>query len=137
MTTEEYLQVMADNESDFPEFAALSLEEKKKVANMNILTGPTRAFRNSEGRLDGIGGIRIAGVGEAWMITPRTIQSHPDRNLRKEQFSDLIRDTRRVMKKMCDENDLWRVFAMGKLSMTFPEQLGFERANNALVWTKK
>lgn len=136
MTKEEFIEVMADNASDFPDFAGLSQVEKEAVANMNILSGPAIAFRNSEGRLDGVGGIRIAGVGEAWTITTRTIQSHPDRKLRRQQFNKLVRDTQDIFKKMCDENKLWRVFALGKLSMTFPEQLGFERVNNALVWTR-
>lgn len=137
MTKEEYIQVMADNASDFPKFAVLTQAEKEDVANMNILSGPTIAFRNSEGRLDGVGGIRIDGVGEAWTITPRRIQSHPDRQLRRQQFNDLVRDTRQIFQKMSDENKLWRVFAIGNLSMTFPEHLGFERTNKALVWTRK
>jgi len=136
MTKEEFIEVMADNASDFPDFTGLSQVEKEAVANMNILSGPAIAFRNSEGRLDGVGGIRIAGVGEAWTITTRTIQSHPDRKLRRQQFNKLVRDTQEIFKKMCDENKLWRVFALGKLSMTFPEPLGFERVNNALVWTR-
>lgn len=137
MTTEEFIQIMDDNATEFPEFAELSQADKEAVADTNILTGPTRAFRNAEGRLDGVGGVRIDGVGEAWMITPRTIQSHPDHNLRKKQFGDLIRDTRNEMKRMFDEHKLWRVYALGKLSMSFPEQLGFERADKALVWTRK
>lgn len=136
MTAEEFIQVMDDNASDFPEFAALSQAEKENTANMNILTGPTIAFRNSEGRLDGVGGVRIAGVGEAWMITPRTIQSHPDRQLRRQQFQDLVRDTRKEMMKMINEHDLWRVFAIGTLSTTFLEQLGFEKTDKTLIWTR-
>jgi hypothetical protein len=136
MTTEEFIKIMNDNASDFPEFAALSQTEKEAMANMNILTGPTMAFRNSEGRLDGVGGVRIKGVGEGWMITPRRIQSHPDFQLRRKQFQALLRDTRNEMKKMFDEHNLWRVYAIGKLSMTFPEHLGFERLDNALIWSR-
>lgn len=136
MTTEEFIQIMADNESDFPEFAALSQAEKENMANFNSLTGPTMAFYN-EGRLDGVGGVRIAGVGEGWFIAPRRIQSHPDRQLRRSQFQALVRDTRNVMKTMFDEHKLWRVFGIGKLSMTFPELLGFEKLNNALIWSRK
>ncbi len=136
MTTEEFLEIMADNASDFPEFALLPHSEKEKVANLNILTGPTKAFRNAEGRLEGVGGVRIAGVGEAWMITPRTIQSHPDHSLRRQQFQKLIKDTQEAMKIMFDENDLWRVFAIGKLSMTYVEHLGFKRIGNGLLWER-
>lgn len=135
MTTEEFLEVMADNASDFPEFERLTPEEKKNVANTNIITGPSMAFRNSEGRLDGVGGIRL-GVGEAWMMTPRSIQSHPDHLLRKQQFNELIRDTKNVFLKMCDEHNLWRVFTIGKLSMTFPKLLGFEQSDKTLIWTR-
>ena len=137
MTTDEFLEVMKDNASDFPEFASLSHADKEKMADLNILTGPTKAFRNTEGRLDGVGGVRIAGIGEAWMISPRTIQSHPDRQLRRQQFQNLIRDTQEVMKSMFDAHNLWRVFAIGKLSMTYAEHLGFERTNNCLIWQRK
>lgn len=136
MTTEEFLEIMADNASDFPEFERLTPKEKKNVADTNIITGPATAFRNSEGRLDGVGGVRIVGVGEAWMITPRRIQSHPDRGLRKQQFDDLIRDTQGEFKKICDGHNLWRVFAIGKLSTTFLQQLGFEQSEKTLVWSR-
>ncbi len=137
MTPEEFIKIMDDNASDFEEFAALSPENKVKLANYRIMTGPTKAFYGKDGTLQGVGGISINGVGEAWTITRRDIQSHPDRNLRPGQFIDLIRDTRQIFGKMCDEHELNKVFGMGKLSMSFLEHLGFEKSPNTMIWTRK
>lgn len=136
MTTEEFLQIMNDNSSEFPEFTELSHQKQLDMANININTGPAEAFRDDNGRLLGVGGFRIIGVAEGWLITPREIRSHPDHYLRKPQFAQFLRITRENMKRMCDENSLWRVFATGKLSTKFLEQLGFERIDKTLVWSR-
>lgn len=136
MTTEEFLQIMNDNAGEFPEFAALSRQQQENMANINIATGPAEAFRDNEGRLLGVGGFRISGVAEGWLITPRDIRCHPDHQKRKGQFADFLRITQKTMKRMCDENSLWRVFATGKLSTKFLEQLGFERIDKTLVWSR-
>jgi hypothetical protein len=136
MTIEEFLTIMADNASEFPEFAALPQEQKEAMAKTNIITGPAEAFRNANGRLVGVGGMRIIGVAEGWLITPREIRSHPDHTLRREKFAEFLQITQGAMKKMCDENSLWRVFATGKLSTTFLEKLGFEKIDKTLVWSR-
>lgn len=137
MTIEEFLEVMADNASDFPEFAELSQAEKEDVANVNIVTGPAESFRGTDGRLIGVGGIRgVTGIGEAWMITARDIRCHPDHAVRKQKFQEFLQVTQETFKRMRDEHNLWRVFATGKLSTTFLEQVGFERAENTLIWSR-
>ncbi len=137
MTTEEFLEVMADNADLFPEFAALPQQQQEAMANTNIVTGPAQAFRDTNGRLVGVGGIRIIGVAEAWLITPKDIRSHPDYQKRKQQFAEFLKVSKDTFKKMCDENRLWRVFARGTLSMSFLEQFGFERIDKIMVWSRK
>lgn len=136
MTTNEFIKVMSDNADLFPEFAGLSQAEKERVADANIKTGPAESFRDEDGRLIGVGGIRIAGVGEAWLITLKEIRCHPDHAVRKQKFAEFLRITQTTMKRLCDEHKLWRVYAEGKLSTTFLERLGFERTDKALVWTR-
>lgn len=137
MTTDEFLEIMADNADLFPEFTALPQQQKVAMANTNIVTGPAEAFRDDNGRLLGVGGFRIIGVAEAWLITPRDIRCHPDHQKRKSQFAEFLRITQETMKRMCDENNLWRVFATGTLSTKFLEQLGFEKIDKTLVWSRK
>ena len=137
MTTEEFLEVMADNADLFPEFAALPQQQQEAMANTNIVTGPAQAFRDTNGRLVGVGGIRIIGVAEAWLITPKDIRSHPDYQKRRAQFAEFLRITQDAFKRMCDENSLWRVYATGKLSTNFLEQIGFEQIDKTLVWSRK
>lgn len=128
MEVSEFLQIMEDNADLFPEFAGLSQVEKENMANLNILTGPAEAFYD-DGRLVGVGGIRISGVGESWLITRREI--------REKRPKELLRTTKQGMKKMCDENNLWRLYAIGKLSTNFLEHLGFETIDKTLVWSRK
>ncbi len=136
MELSEYLDIMADNAPDFPEFAVLSNKDKETVANLNVLTGPCVTFRNEQGEVEGVGGIRIKGVGEAWTVTPRRIQSHPDHRQRQEQFARLLMRTQNIMKNLCGENGLWRVYGQATLSTKFLEQMGFERSHNTLIWSR-
>ncbi len=137
MDTTEFLKIMAENASDFSEFAALSDTLKQKVAEVNLQTGCAEAFFWPNGKLVGVGGIRYKGVGEAWMITPRDIQSHPDHTRRQAQFLDLLDVTKTNMQRMADENDLWQLYATGTLSTKFLEQIGFKRQDKTLVWTRE
>jgi len=129
MTKEEFFEIMDDNSSEFPEFAAMSQEEKEQVANTNIITGPAEAFYDDDGRLAGVGGMRIVGVAEAWSITRKDI--------RESQKKRLLRKHLEVMKRFCDEHGLWRVFAVGNLSTNFLKHLGFEKTENTLMWSRK
>ncbi len=136
METSEFLKIMAENASDFSEFAALSDTLKQKVAEVNILTGCAEAFYDGHGKLVGVGGIRYKGVGEAWMVTPREIQSHPDHTRRQAQFLDLLTVTKDAMQRMADDNELWQLYATGTLSTKFLEQIGFKRQDKTLIWTR-
>jgi len=133
MDTSEFLKIMADNASDFADFEALSDEKKEQIANANIVTGCAEAFYWPDGTLVGVGGIRYKGVGEAWMITPRHIQSHSDPTQRQAQFLDLFTTTKESMDRMIDENNLWRVFATGTLSTSFLEKIGYKRNDKIMV----
>lgn len=136
MTTNEFLEIMADNATEFPEFAEQTQQQKLNMANTNIVTGPAEAFRDDKGRLVGVGGIRIIGVAEAWLITKMEIRCNPDHAIRKQKFQEFIQITQETFKRMCEENNLWRVFATGTLSTKFLEQLGFEKIDKTLVWSK-
>lgn len=137
MTIDEFLEIMADNANDFPEFMAMSQADKMSMANTNIVTGPAEAFRDENGRLVGVGGIRIIGVAEGWLITPRNIRCHPDHAIRRQKFQEFLQITQDTFKRMRDDNGLWRVFATGTLSTKFLEQLGFEKIDKTLVWSRK
>ncbi len=137
MTTDEFLKIMADNSSDFSEFAALSDTLKQKVAEVNIITGCAEAFYDDNGKLQGVGGIRYKGVGEAWMLTPRNIQSHPDHTRRQSQFLDLLAVTKKNMLRMVAENEILQLYATGTLSTKFLEQVGFKRQDKVLIWTRE
>ena len=129
MTTEDFLEIMADNADLFPEYSAMSQEQKEAVANLRIITGAAEAFRDPDGTLVGVGGISYKGVGEAWLITPKDIREH--------QQKRLLRTTKAVMKSICNEHNLWRVFATGKLSTNFLEHIGFETIDKTLVWSRR
>lgn len=135
MEISEFLKIMNDNATEFPEFARLSQVERENMANLNILTGPAEAFYDNS-QLVGVGGIRIHGVAESWLITPRDIRCNPDHAIRKQKYQEFLRITRETMKRMCDEYNLWRLFATGTLSTKFLEQLGFKKAEKNLVWTR-
>ena len=136
MNIPEFLDIMEQNSSDFQEFANMSQEQKETVANLNIQTGCAEAFYYPDGRFLGVGGIRVVGIGEAWMLVSREIQSHPDPTQRQAQFLDLLVKVKEHMARMCDENNLYRVFATGTLSTKFLEQLGFRREDKTLVWSR-
>ena len=127
MPVDDLLLLMEQNASIYHEFAALEAEQKRQVANLNILTGTAESFFE-DGRLVGVGGIRYVGLGDAWLITP------PD--IRNRGLS-LLREARRVFTETCDEHNLRRVVATSKISETFLKHLGFmEPDNKILVWDR-
>ena len=136
MTIEEFIKIMDDNGDEFPEFASLTTAEKRAVANHRLITGPAEAIYEDE-RLVGVGGVSHRGGGEAWMITPRSVRSHHDYHKRRAQFSNFLKVTHETMSRMADDTNMWRLFATGKLSVSFLEKLGFERSDNTLIWSRK
>ena len=105
----------------------LTEEQKRYLANVNIITGTAESFYEN-GRLVGVGGIRHIGVGEAWMITP------PD--VRGKRSLSLFRKTKETFTKTRDDLNLWRCFAESKISDNFLNHLGFEPNPKGLVWTR-
>jgi len=127
MTVEDFLLVMELNAEIYPEFAELPDEQKRYLANVNIITGSAKSYFE-DGRLIGVGGIRFIGIGEAWLITPPAIRS--------ERGLSLFNDTEKLFVKMIDDNNLWRVFAESKISETFLKRMGFKCHPQGYVWTR-
>jgi len=72
------------------------------------------------------GGVRIVGIGEAW-----SAYSEKAKRLYRKT---LFQQTRDYMKKIVDENKLWRLVASNKdgVPETFLEHLGFVKTHNGL-----
>jgi hypothetical protein len=128
MTVEDYLLLMELNADIYPEFAKLTDEQKRLIANVTIATGTAQSFFG-EGRLVGVGGIRYKGIGEAWMITPPQV--------RENMSLSLLRQTRETFIKNRDDHNLWYIFATSKISETFLKHLGFEKLPDAFFWMRK
>lgn len=126
MKISEFLQIMEMNADVYPEFAALPEEQKRLIANGNIVTGTAQTFRE-DGRIVGVGGIRYKGIGEAWCISPPALRDQPLR---------LLRQVRKSFEQIRDDKELWRVFAESKLSETFLRHLGFVKNEGIHIWTK-
>jgi len=72
------------------------------------------------------GGIRIAGIGEAWSAYSEKAKQNYQRVM--------LEKTRDYMKRIVDENKLWRLVASNKdgVPETFLEHLGFVKTHNGL-----
>lgn len=123
MTIEDFLQVMAQNAEVYPEFASLPDEQKRLMANGNIVTGTAQTFRE-DGEIIGVGGIRHIGIGEGWCI------SSPE-----NRRPSVLRLVARNFKRIRDEKQLWRIFASSKISENFLQHLGFVKNEDFHVWT--
>jgi len=128
MTVEDMLVILEDNARLYPEFADLMPEQKKLICEMNILSGTAESFL-SEGKLLAVGGIKYVGIGEAWML--------PFSHIRDNLKLSLLRHTRKNFKRICNDKNLWRVFATSQVSENFLEHCGFEKIPTGHVWTKK
>ena len=126
MQVEDLLLIMEQNADIYPEFAALSDEQKRAAANLNILAGTAESFFE-DGRLVGVGGIRYTGIGEAWLITPPDIRG---RGL------SLLREARRVFTETCDERCLRRCYAESKISDNFLKHIGFKSHPKGFIWDR-
>lgn len=127
MQIEDFLLVMELNADIYPEFDKLPDEQKRYLANVNIITGTAQSFFDN-GRLVGVGGIRYVGLGEAWMITPPKI--------REKDGLVLVKEAQETFIKMRDDKNLWRVFAEDTISETFLKRLGFKEYTNGFVWMR-
>lgn len=127
MTISDFLAIMDANKEVYPDFAILSDEHKKLIANVNICTGTAQSYLK-EGKLWGVGGIHYRGVGEAWLITP------PD--IREQHKLWLLKNAKLEFEKQRDDLKLWRVFATSKISGTFLKHLGFKPEPSTQVWNR-
>ena len=128
MTIEDYLKVMGENPVHFPEWAGLSLSDKEFLAKVNMITGVAKTFHEDNGNFFGCAGIHYVGVGEAWCITP------PD--IRDEKKLTLMRTAKRFFEEQRDKLNLWRIYAANRISQTYLNHLGFEKADNLSIWTR-
>ena len=126
MNIEEFLAIMKLNADIYVEFENLSLDAKKYVANINIMTGTAQTYFE-DGVLIGAGGIRYVGVGEGWMITPP--------QMRYDKKILLLKRARQCFERTRIDKNLWRIFAETRISETFLEHLGFVKSENTHVWT--
>jgi len=127
MTVEEFIFVMDRNPSIYPHYDALSDEQKRIMAHLNICTGTAETFFDDQGRVFGVGGIRFVGMGEAWFITP------PES---RDMKLSLFREVSQQFKRIRDEKNLWRVFSESHISENFLRHLGFEKQEGIHVWNR-
>jgi hypothetical protein len=92
-------------------------ESKRPQANLNQSAGPAYSFYEDK-KLICCGGVRIYGVGEAWLLTT-------DEN-RRNHAKTIMRVSKEQLDKVIRENSLWRLWAETKVSENFLEHLGFE-----------
>ena len=126
MQIDDFLQVMSQNVERYPGFAALPEEQKRLVANGNIVTGTAETFRE-DGEIYGVGGIRYIGIGECWFINPPEARRHPKK---------LLKLARATFARIRAEQGLWRGFAESKISETFLKHCGFVKDEGMHVWTR-
>ncbi|MDD5381863.1 MAG: hypothetical protein PHG53_09555 [Phycisphaerae bacterium] len=149
MTVDDFVTIMMQNLSVYPELPVLSEEQKQQgltdeqknsildaqlrlMAHLNICTGTALSYfdSNKNNELVGVGGIRYTGIGEIWMITPPEI--------RQERKLSLLKEAKSTFEKQRDELSLWRVFSETGLSENFVRHLGFtDPQSKVLSWDRK
>jgi hypothetical protein len=125
MTTEDFLLIMEANRGVYPEYDNLSEEQKRNLANYNIMLGVAESHTD-KGMLWGIGGIRYIGIGEAWFLT-----------IPRKREPVLLKNVSMRFREIRDSKSLWRVYASSKISENFLEHLGFKREEGNMVWTRE
>lgn len=131
MTVDDYLSIMAFDKDSQPEFTNLTDDQKKLMADINILSGRAMSFMK-DGVLFGVAGIRYAGLGEAWCACMPCI--------RQEQRFMLFREARKFFNSTVDELNLWKVAADCTISENFLKHLGFvkpEKPENTMIWLRR
>ena len=92
-------------------------------ASLNQVAGP--GYTLFDGKTPILaGGIRIHGVGEAWIMSSDKIRQDPKLLMRtiRPQFDKIVR-----------ENQLWRLWAISKVSDTFLEHFDFVK-QEGFIW---
>jgi len=127
MLIEDFMLIMEMNAELFPEYHAMPVDQKRYLANINIITGTAQSIFE-DGKLFAVGGIRYVGIGEAWMITPPEV--------RESKNLSLLRRSRQTFISDRDDHNLWRVFADNSISDNFLKHLQFVPNPQGHVWTR-
>ncbi len=127
MQVDDFLHVMMQNAHIYPEFHALPDEQKRLIANGNIVTGTAETYRE-DGEIYCVGGIRHIGIGECWFITPPAARTHPKK---------LLRVVRATFERIRENEGLWRVYAESKISENFLRHFGFHAEPGMHVWVRE
>ncbi len=127
MAIEDFMLIMKQNPGIYSDYDILAEDQKRYVANINIVTGTAQSFFEDE-HLVGVGGIRHIGIGEGWFLTPPEIREKRSLSLLREARSTFIRDR--------DEHNLWRCFAESMISDNFLKHLKFEPKPKGFSWTR-
>ena len=128
MKVEDFIAVIEANAEVYPEFSTLPKETKVMIANVNICTGTAVSYFK-DGKFWAVGGIRYIGLGEAWGISSPEAR----RELTKSELRYIKKE---IVERQRDELNLWRVFAVNKISENFLEHLGFAKQDNIFLWTR-
>lgn len=126
MTIDDYIQMMDLNAEFYPEWAKLSIEDKRKVAQISIDTGIAESHYEN-GELIGVTGVRYRGIGEAWFI------ARPD--IRGRKFF-LFKHTKRTLKRLLKACGIWRMYATSKINENFLTHLGLKKDDTIYCWTR-
>jgi hypothetical protein len=116
-TIKDILEIMTANAELYPDFAQLPKKKQRELARMNIQNGTAQSYF-WDGQLMACGGIRMVGLGEAWLACKPTVRN----NHKKE----LLRQTRKELKSAQDQG-LWCIWAAPRISENFLQHLGFEQ----------
>jgi N-acetylglutamate synthase-like GNAT family acetyltransferase len=126
MKPEEFVFVMDQNKDAYPEWATLSEERKRFIAEGNLVYGVAETYLDPEGNIVGVSGVRYVGIGEAWLIT-----------LPDARRPSLLRTVKKLFANVMKENNLWRVFAETRFSQGFLTHLGFKKYEGTYVWERQ
>ena len=89
----------------------------QELASLNQVSGPAYTLFDEDGKTPILcGGVRVHGVGEAWVIASDKIRAEPKL---------LMRTVRQQMDRVIRENSLWRMWAGSEVSDTFLEHFDF------------
>lgn len=123
MTTEDFLMLMERNAEHYPEWVALTHDQKVYLARLNAETGTAQSYF-IDGDLVACGGIRMAGLGEAWLVAkPDLLTGHK---------KTLFKETKREIQS-AQQQGVWCLFASNKISANFLEHLGFRKKEMYLL----
>ena len=92
-------------------------DQKKALAHLNIDTGTAQSYF-LDGKLVACGGIRMIGLGEAWLFV------NPENRTRQKKL--LMRETKKEIESAVKQG-VWCMLATNSISETFLKHLGFKK----------